>query len=59
MCLANSYKLNHRCIARLRTDGSGWIRPVAGNEHGELEYRHYPAVAAVIVVPLGWHSLFD
>jgi hypothetical protein len=41
ICLANSYKLDHRCIAGLRTDGSAWIRPVTEREHGELEYRHY------------------
>jgi hypothetical protein len=41
ICLANSYKLGHRCIAGLRTDGSAWIRPVTETEHGELQDRHY------------------
>lgn len=41
ICLANSYKHDHRCIAGLRTDGRGWLRPVTEREHGELEYRHY------------------
>jgi len=41
ICFANSYKLDHRCIAGLRVDGAGWIRPVTEREHGELEYRHY------------------
>jgi hypothetical protein len=41
ICLANSYKLDHRCVAGLRTDGIGWIRPVTEREHGELEYRQY------------------
>jgi hypothetical protein len=41
ICLANSYKLSYRCIAGLRVDGGGWIRPVSEREHGELEYRHY------------------
>lgn len=41
ICLANSYKHDHRCVAGLRTDGRGWLRPVTEREHGELEYRHY------------------
>ena len=41
ICLANSYKLDYRCIAGLRADGGGWIRPVSEREHGELEPRHY------------------
>jgi hypothetical protein len=28
-------------VAGLRTDGSGWIRPVSQGEHGKLEYRDY------------------
>ena len=41
ICLANSYKWNHRCMAGLRTDGGGWIRPVSASEHGELQYSQY------------------
>jgi hypothetical protein len=41
ICLANSHKYGHRCIAGIRSDGSGWIRPVSNGEHGELEYRDY------------------
>jgi hypothetical protein len=41
LCLANSYKHGHRCVAGLRTDGGGWVRPVSGSEGGELAYRHY------------------
>lgn len=38
ICLANSRKLSERCIAGLRTDTGGWIRPVSKAEHGELNY---------------------
>ena len=41
ICLANSYKLNFRCVAGLRADGGGWVRPVSEKEHGELEYSQY------------------
>jgi hypothetical protein len=41
ICLANSYKWNNRCIAGLRTDGGGWVRPVSDKEHGELHYNQY------------------
>ena len=41
ICMANSYKLNHRCVAGLRVDGGGWVRPVSDKEHGELEYSQY------------------
>ena len=41
ICLANSYKEKRRCVAGLRTDGSGWVRPVSDRVHGELEYNQY------------------
>ena len=41
ICLANSYKLNYRCVAGLRVDGGGWVWPVSDKEHGELEYSQY------------------
>lgn len=34
ICLANSRKMQGRCIAGIRTDGKGWIRPVGNNEYG-------------------------
>ena len=40
ICLANSKKLGRWCVAGWRTDGGGWIRPVANTEHGEL----YPGI---------------
>lgn len=41
ICLANSQKLGGRCIAGLRVDGRGWIRPVSESPTGELYPRHY------------------
>lgn len=41
ICLANSYKWSRRCLAGLRVDGGGWVRPVSDQEHGELQYSHY------------------
>src|SRR5271157_2947394 len=36
ICLANSRKLRGRCIAGLRLDGSGWLRPVGKLPDGTL-----------------------
>src|ERR1022692_1954860 len=41
ICLANSYKWHSRCLAGLRVDGGGWVRPVSDREHGELQYSQY------------------
>lgn len=41
ICLANSRKYSGRCIAGLRTDGKGWIRPVGMGRHGVLFERHF------------------
>ena len=41
ICLANSRKLRGRCVAGLRTDGGGWIRPVAPSDDGTLFGQHY------------------
>jgi hypothetical protein len=41
LCLATSNKMRGSCIAGLRLDGGGWIRPVASTPHGELYPAHY------------------
>ena len=41
ICLANSHKYVRRCVAGLRADGGGWVRPVSGREQGELDSRQY------------------
>jgi hypothetical protein len=60
ICLANSEKWQGRCVAGLRLDGQGWVRPVAPDtEHGQLLLRHMkleggtePRVFDVIAVDL-------
>ncbi len=37
VCLANSYKLQHRCVAGKEVNGFKWIRPVSNRETGELD----------------------
>ena len=41
VCLANSRKRKGRCVAGLRTDGQGWIRPIGSNAEGILHPYHY------------------
>jgi hypothetical protein len=42
ICLANSNKMRGRCIAGLRTDGKGWVRPIASDtDHGQLYFKHF------------------
>ena len=36
VCLANSRKLAGRCVAGIRTDGGGWVRPVSSVSGGAL-----------------------
>jgi hypothetical protein len=40
ICLANSKKHGGRCVAGLRTDGGGWVRPVGPGEEGVLHPHH-------------------
>jgi hypothetical protein len=41
LCLANSRKYSGRCVAGLRTDGGGWVRPVSAEQHRALSPQHY------------------
>jgi hypothetical protein len=41
VCLANSRKLRGHCMAGLRVDGAGWLRPVSDQEGGVLWPTHY------------------
>lgn len=41
ICLANSSKRGGRCVAGLRMDGGGWVRPVSTEPEGVLEAWHY------------------
>jgi hypothetical protein len=60
VCLANSRKSGGRCVAGLRVDGKGWVRPIADREGGALLVRETllddgteSRVLDVIEVPLG------
>lgn len=59
VCLANSKKLTGRCVAGIRMDGHGWIRPVGTNPDGTLFSSDYmlagqrePALLDVIEVEI-------
>ena len=42
ICLANSNKMRGRCVADLRKNGDGWIRPIAPEtDHGQLLSHHF------------------
>lgn len=41
ICLANSRKRGGRCLAGLKTDGSGWVRPIGTGPDGALLPQHY------------------
>ena len=41
ICLANSWKHGGRCVAGLRMDGGGWVRPVSREPGGVLLAWHY------------------
>lgn len=63
VCLANSWKHGARCIAGVRLDGGGWIRPVAQTEQGELRREHYelrdgtePRVLDVLAIRVKTHT---
>jgi hypothetical protein len=41
ICLASSDKKSGRCTAGLKTDGSGWLRPVSIQSDGTLFPENY------------------
>ena len=41
ICLANSWKHGGRCVAGLRLDGGGWVRPISREPGGVLQPWHY------------------
>ena len=45
ICLANSWKHGGRCVAGLRMDGGGWVRPVSREPEGVLLPWHYTLAA--------------
>lgn len=45
ICLANSWKHGGRCVAGLRLDGGGWVRPVSREPDGVLQLWHYTLAA--------------
>ncbi len=62
LCLASSRKYRGRCVAGLRTDGSGWVRPVSSEPYGTLHPEHYrlkggtePRLLDVLRVDLASH----
>lgn len=62
ICLANSRKMQGRCVAGLRTDSRGWVRPVSQRDYGELLPQHYRCgrhgdarVLDVVEIPLLEH----
>ncbi|MDP3064251.1 MAG: hypothetical protein Q8O40_13735 [Chloroflexota bacterium] len=63
VCLANSTKLGGRCVAGIKTDGTGWIRPVSEGPTGTLLPSHYTldagreaALLDVVGVEVSRHS---
>ncbi|MDB9315348.1 hypothetical protein PN462_19690 [Spirulina sp. CS-785/01] len=53
ICLAKSYKYGGRCIAGIKTDGSGWFRPISDDPTGTLHEEHY------LINPYQEPQLFD
>jgi hypothetical protein len=63
ICLANSRKNKGRCIAGLKTDGSGWLRPVSTQSDGRLDQDNYildtdhePQIFDILEIECSEHS---
>ena len=52
LCLANSIKHEQRCLAGVRLDTGGWIRPVSSWDGGALFEDQYTTKCGTIVEPL-------
>jgi hypothetical protein len=52
LCLANSEKHGQRCLAGVRLDTGGWIRPVSTREGGALFEDQYTTESGKVVQPL-------
>lgn len=52
ICLANSRKHGGRCVAGLKTDGSGWLRPIGTSPDGVLNPLDYKLNDGSEAVPL-------
>lgn len=52
ICLANSRKLGGRCVAGLKLDGSGWLRPIGTLPNGTLYPPDYTLNDGTEVGPL-------
>lgn len=63
ICLAKSTKHGGICIAGIKTDGSGWIRPISNKKDGTLYQEHFtdkdgqePELFDIIRIPIIRHE---
>ncbi|MBE9054798.1 hypothetical protein [Sphaerospermopsis sp. LEGE 08334] len=63
ICLAKSTKHGGICIAGIKTDGSGWLRPISNRRNGTLYPEHYttrdgqePELFDIIRIPFIRHE---
>ena len=47
ICLANSRKLGGHCVAGIKTDGSGWVRPTGLPQDGLVDVRRVELASLV------------
>ncbi len=52
ICLANSTKLGGHCVAGLRADGKGWIRPVSQLPDGDLSANQCTCSSGTVAAPM-------
>lgn len=63
ICLAKSTKHGGICIAGIKTDGSGWVRPISNKKDGTLYHEHFtdrdgkePQLFDIIRIPIIRHE---